>query len=62
MSEDRLYEVVREASEGFSTVYKDYLIELVGEDGFENLRRRGLVELRGSRNGRELYVVVKKGS
>lgn len=60
MSEDRLYEVVKEASKGFCAVYKDYLVELVGEDGFETLKMRGLVRSCGSYNHRELYTVVQK--
>lgn len=49
-------EVVREC-EGLDAVYEDYIIRLVGEEGFEALRDAKILTSCGSINGRNLYTL-----
>lgn len=54
---DILYDTVKDASKGFDAIYEDYIISLVGEDGFYNLRKAKLLTTCGSINGRNLYTL-----
>lgn len=57
MDIDILEEVVIGCTRGMDAAYEDYLIELVGEEGFDILRKNHIVEPCGSINGRNLYTV-----
>ena len=60
---DHLYNIIKEESEGFDTIYSDYIIHLIGMNGFWAMKSSGYLELCGSKDGRELYTLVeKKGS
>lgn len=61
MSTDELYEVVKGSTRGMDAAYEDYLIRLVGEEGFDILRIHKLLQACGSINGRNLYVLCEKG-
>ena len=52
-----VYDVVKQSSEGFDAIYKEYIVELVGTHGFEALRTCGLIEGCGSINLKELYTL-----
>ena len=54
---DQVYEVVEKASDKLDALYEDYIIHLVGEEGFELLRYEGFLTTCGSINGRTLYVL-----
>lgn len=56
MDIDILEEVVIGCTRGMDAAYEDYLIELVGEEGFDILRRNRIVEPCGSIDGRNLYT------
>ena len=54
---DKVYEVVEVAGDKLDALYEDYIISLVGEEGFELLRSEGFLTTCGSINGRTLYVL-----
>ena len=54
---DQVYEVVEKASDKLDALYEDYIIHLVGEEGFELLRYEGFLTTCGSIKGRTLYVL-----
>lgn len=58
MNIDILQEVVSGCTRGMDAVYEDYLIYLVGEEGFYILRKNKLLESCGSINGRNLYTIA----
>lgn len=60
MNTKEIYETVRNGSTGFDAIYENYIVELVGVDGLEILRRNRLIETCGIVNGRQLYVLVQK--
>ena len=54
---DKVYfEVVRNA-QGLDAIYEDYIIRLVGEEGFDILREAKHLITCGSINGRSLYTL-----
>lgn len=55
-----LHEVVYGYSRGMDAVYEDYVIYLIGKEGFNILRRNGVLESCGSIDGRRLYTVAEK--
>lgn len=57
MNIDQLYETVKNASIGFDAIYEDYIIDLVGLDGFDILRKNKLLESCGSIYDRNLYTL-----
>lgn len=59
---DYVYDIVKEACDGFDSVYEDHILELVGINGLNALIANRLVETCGVLNGRQLYVVVKRES
>lgn len=59
---DYLYKIVKDNTEGLNAIYKDYIINLIGEAGFFALKMNKLIESCGSINDRELYMLVKKES
>ena len=57
---DYVYDIVRLDCEGMDSIYKDYIIQMVGVYGFNALREHGLIESCGVINGRQLYVLCGK--
>lgn len=60
MTTKQVYEVVKNGSLGFDAIYESYILELVGADGLEILRKNKLIETCGIVNGRQLYVLIQK--
>lgn len=52
-----LHEIMAGCFRGMDAVYEDYAIYLIGEEGFDILRRNGVLESCGSIDGRRLYTV-----
>ena len=57
---DYVYDIVRLDCEGMDSIYKDYIIQMVGVYGFNALYREGLIEGCGVVNGRRLFVLCEK--
>jgi hypothetical protein len=53
-----IYELVKRRTISLDAVYEDYIINLVGEYGYDSLRRFKLVEGCGSVNGRNLVTIA----
>ena len=60
MNADQVYEVVKEVFNDLDAIYEDYLIYLVGFEGFYILIENRLLETCGVVNGRQLYVLCDK--
>ena len=60
MNTKEIYEVVKNESLGFDAIYENYILELVGVEGLEILRKNRLIETCGIVNGRQLYVLIEK--
>lgn len=54
---DRVYFKVARESQGLDAIYEDYIIRLVGEEGFDILRDKKYLTTCGSVNGRNLYTL-----
>lgn len=57
---DYVYKIVATECSGLDSVYRDYIIELVGVFGLNALIAENLVETCGYINGRQLYVLYVK--
>ena len=57
---DYVYDIVRLDAEGMDSIYKDYIIQMVGVYGFNALHEAKLIESCGVINGRRLYVLCEK--
>lgn len=57
---DHVYDIVRLDCLEMDSIYKDYILQMVGVYGLNALLRNGLLESCGVINGRQLYVLVKK--
>ena len=57
MDLDILHEVVNGCTRGMDAAYEDYIIDLVGEEGFWILRKNRILEPCGSIDGRNLFTV-----
>lgn len=57
MHADRVYQVLKDDTKGLDAIYEDYIIRLVGEEGFDILREKNLLTTCGSINGRNLYTL-----
>ena len=57
---DYVYDIVRLDCKGLDSIYKDYIIQMVGVYGFNALHAAGLIEGCGVVNGRRLYVLCNK--
>ena len=57
---DLVYDTVKLESEGLDSIYRDYIINLVGVMGLNALIEHNLVEGCGIVNGRKLYVLCDK--
>ena len=60
MNTEEIYKIVRNESLGLDAIYENYILELVGVEGLEILRRNRLIETCGVINGRQLYVLIQK--
>lgn len=59
MTTKEIYEVVKNESLGLDAIYENYILELVGTEGLEILRKNRLIETCGIVNGRQLYVLIE---
>lgn len=57
---DYVYEIVKADCEGLDSVYKDYIIQLVGLCGFNALLENRLIESCGVIHGRQLYTLCER--
>ena len=57
---DYVYDIVRLDCEGMDSIYKDYIIQMVGVYGFNTLYQNNLIEGCGVINGRQLYVLCER--
>lgn len=57
---DYVYDIVRLDCEGMDSIYKDYIIQMVGVYGFNALYKSRLIESCGVINGRQLFVLCDK--
>lgn len=53
-----IYLTLRAETFNLDSVYEDYIIQLVGTTGLEELKKANLIESCGVVNGRQLYTVV----
>lgn len=60
MNVDQVYETVKEVFNDMDAIYEDYLIYLVGFEGFYILIENRLLETCGVVNGRQLYALCDK--
>lgn len=56
---DMVYEIVARETSNMDAIYQDYIIELVGVSGFNELHEKKMIEGCGSINGRSLFVLLK---
>ena len=45
-------------AQGLDAIYEDYIISVIGEEGFELLREKNYLNTCGSINGRNLYTLL----
>ena len=57
---DYVYDIVRLECGGMDSVYKDYILQMVGVYGFNALYGSNLLESCGVINGRQLFVLCEK--
>lgn len=57
---DKLYEILKEESEGLDAIYENFIKDVIGRRGLDILVRNKLLESCGVVNGRRLYVLVNK--
>ena len=54
---EKLHEIMLGSTRGMDAIYENYVIELIGREGFDILRNHKILESCGSVNGRRLYTV-----
>lgn len=54
---DLFHEIVAGCSRGMDAVYEDYVLYLIGQEGFDMLRENHILESCGSIGDRNLYTV-----
>ena len=57
---DYVYNIVKMDTEELDSIYKDYILQMVGVYGFNALYGSNLLEGCGVVNGRQLYVLCEK--
>ena len=57
---DKLYDILKEESEGFDAIYENFVMDVIGRRGLEVLMQNNLIESCGVVKGRRLYVLCKK--
>jgi hypothetical protein len=60
MNVDQVYQTVKEVFNDLDAIYEDYLIYLVGFEGYYSLLENRLLESCGVVNGRKLYALCDK--
>ena len=60
MNVDQVYNTVKEVFNDMDAIYEDYLIYLVGFEGYYILLENRLLESCGVINGRKLYALCDK--
>lgn len=55
---DQAYKLLKEELIGYDFAYSEYIIKLVGEDCFNNLKNKGYLKLVNVINKRDMYVLV----
>lgn len=58
---DYVYNFVERDCKSMDSIYEDYILHLVGISGLTVLLTNKLLETCGVVNGRQLYVLCKKG-
>ena len=48
---------LKQETKGFEAIYEDYILDVIGEEGFELLRYAGFLNTCGSVGGRTLYTL-----
>lgn len=54
---EKLHEIMPGSTRGMDAVYEDYIIKLIGREGFDILRNHKILESCSSVNGCRLYTV-----
>ena len=54
---DKLYDILKEESEGLDAIYENHIIDVIGRRGLQILFENGMIVICGARNGRRLYVL-----
>lgn len=54
---DLFHEIIAGYARGMDVVYGDYVIYLIGQEGFDMLRENHILESCGSIEGRDLFTV-----
>ena len=54
---EKLYQILKEESEGLDALYESFIKDVIGRRGLEMLIKNKLVENCGVVNGRRLYVL-----
>ncbi len=57
---DKLYDVLKEETEGFDAIYENYIVDVIGRRGLQILFEKGMIQICGAYNGRRMYVLVEK--
>ena len=60
MNAKQIYQIVKKETNRLDAIYEDYIISLVGSDGFDILRENNMIESCESINGRSLYTLIAK--
>lgn len=55
---EKIYEIIKNDTEGLDAVYEDYIVKIVGLRGLIALLENRLLESCGVVNGRQLYAIV----
>ena len=57
---DKLYDILKEESEGLDAIYENHIIDVIGRRGLQILFEKGMIDVCGARNGRRMYMLRKK--
>lgn len=55
-----IYLTLKAETFNLDSIYEDYIIQLIGTTGLEELKKANLIESCGIVNGRQLYTIVSK--
>lgn len=58
MNAEQVYNTVKEMFINMDVICEDYIIYLVGFEGFYTLIENGLIETRGVVDGRKVYALI----
>lgn len=57
---DKLFDILKEETEGLDAVYEDFIKDVIGRRGLQVLYENGRLQICGAVNGRRLYVLIEK--